>query len=318
MEYIQEITLDINSNQAYTVVSAKQGDSDSRGIHVYYTASGEEYQVNPNNSVALRVRKPDGHVIFNDASVQPDGSVIAMFSYQTLIVAGRAYADLVEFNPNGQTISTVSFILNIMSSPDINANAALSSDEFLYLKTFIDRGNSIIGLAQEWAVGSNGDQPVSQDNPAYNNNAKFYAEQGQAFASTAGYIAQAWAIGSRGNEPLEPTDPAYHNNALWWATAASSNADRAALSRQGIEDMTVTASPSTTASVDKTVNSSGIVNLNFNLPQGEIGDAVFITFDVDYSDGKLYMYKPQPNTLLQDINFAINSNGYLEVTVNAN
>ena len=132
MEYIQEITLDINSNQAYTVVGAKQGDSERRGVHVYFTASGEQYQINQNNSVALRVRKPDGHIVFNDASVQPDGSVIAMFSYQTLISAGRAYADLIEFGADGKTISTVSFILNIMSSPDIRASDILSSDEFLY------------------------------------------------------------------------------------------------------------------------------------------------------------------------------------------
>lgn len=45
------------------------------------------------------------------------------------------------------------------------------------------------------------------------------------------------------------------------------------------------------------------------------GDAAFITFDIDTSDGNLYMYKPDPDTLVEDVDFSVNtSNGNLEVT----
>jgi len=37
MEYVQELTLELNSNTAYTTVGAKQGDNNSRIIHVHLT-----------------------------------------------------------------------------------------------------------------------------------------------------------------------------------------------------------------------------------------------------------------------------------------
>ena len=62
---------------------------------------------------------------------------------------------------------------------------AISSNEFLYLKSFIDRGNEVIGEAQEWANGYNGDTPVPSSNPAYNNHSKYYSEISAAKASNA-------------------------------------------------------------------------------------------------------------------------------------
>ena len=81
LEYIQEITLDVNSNVAYSVVSAKQGDIDSRKLLVHFTKDGNEYPINENNSVALRLKKPDGHIVFNNCQVKDDGSVLVTFTY---------------------------------------------------------------------------------------------------------------------------------------------------------------------------------------------------------------------------------------------
>lgn len=101
MTYTQDITLDLNSNSAYVVVDAKQGDVNSRVLHVTYTQNGIPYLVNTNNSVMLRLRKPDGHVALNDATINLDGTVTVTFTYQCLTTSGRAYADLVEFNSGG-------------------------------------------------------------------------------------------------------------------------------------------------------------------------------------------------------------------------
>lgn len=317
MEYIQDLTLDVNSNQAYTVVSAKQGDVDSRGIRVYYTASGEEYLISTNNSVAFRVRKPDGHIAFNDTTINSDGSVTAMFTYQILAVAGRAYADLVEFSANGNTLSTVSFIIDIMASPNINADAALSSDEFLYLKSFIDRGNNIIGSAQEWANGYNGDTPVSSSNPAYNNNAKYWAEHAKSEIDEAGYLAEEWAVGTHNGQPISSSSQAYNNNSKYWSTQSKTYSDDAAASKKAIEDMTVSSETleySQEVSVEKTT-AGDVVNLNFKIPEGRPGNAAFVTFDVDYTDGNLYMYKPDIEGLVDEVDFSINSStGNLEVS----
>lgn len=75
MEYIQEITLDLNTHSAPLIVNAKQNDTDTRKLLVHYTKNGEEYKINTNNSVALRVRKPDMHLIFNNGVVNNNGTV---------------------------------------------------------------------------------------------------------------------------------------------------------------------------------------------------------------------------------------------------
>ena len=37
MQYVQEITLELNSNTAYTTIGAKQGDADTRVVKVHLT-----------------------------------------------------------------------------------------------------------------------------------------------------------------------------------------------------------------------------------------------------------------------------------------
>lgn len=70
-----------------------------------------------------------------------------------LAAAGRAYADIVIYNADESAIlSTVSFILNIMSAPDIAENAT-SSDEFLYLQQVTSNAQEVISSAQAWAMG---------------------------------------------------------------------------------------------------------------------------------------------------------------------
>lgn len=189
MTYTQEITLDLNANSAPPIVYAKQSDTESRQILVHFTQDDAEYLVNKNNSVALRVRKPDGKQIMDYAAINNDGTVTVTLTQQCLAAAGRAYADLAEFNSQGQILSTAPFVLNVVASPDVMGSEAISSDEFGYLASFIEQGAHVVGEAQEWANGYNGDTPVSSSNPAYHNNAKYYAEQAADIANNMGIIA---------------------------------------------------------------------------------------------------------------------------------
>ena len=235
MEYIQDIIFDLNLNTAPPIINAKQNDVNSRFLRVHYVRDGVPYDVDINNSVALRILKPDGKKIMDDALVQPDGSVLVTLTQQCLAAAGRAFADLVEINSLGQMLSTMSFIINIQPMPDVMDDTMISSDEFLYLKTFIDRGNSIIGEAQEWANGYNGDIPVSPDNPAYENNAKYWSEQAEEQVELAALNGEAWAEGTRNGAAVPSSDPAYHHNAKYWSEQADLNGEaRAEGTRNGI------------------------------------------------------------------------------------
>lgn len=327
MIYTQEITLDLNPNIASPIISAKQNDIDSRVLLVHYTQDGAEYKVSRSNSVALRLRKPDMHMIFNDGIINEDGTVSVELTRECLAVAGRAYADLVEFNSEGQTLSTSSFIINIQASPDVMGSEAVSSDEFLYLKSFIDKGMDIIGQAQEWVDGYNGDTPVEGKSK---NNAKYYSQRAEAWASgtidginvddedsaynnNAKYYvdsirdinreAQRWAIGTASNTQT----PSETNNAKYYAGVAEQKSEK-------IKNMQMNVIPGDALNIERTETDDSL-SFELTIPKSE---AAFVTFDVDYTNGELIMYRPDVESLSDEVDFAVNESGELEVSFNVN
>lgn len=164
MEYLQEIILELNSNTAYTTVGAKQGDNNTRKVRAFLTKNGVSYNLRDNNvnTAYFRFRKPDGKAIINLANVDQDNNYIEItLTAQTLAVAGRGYADIT-LQDGGDILSTVSFIIIIMASPQV-ASQAISSDEFGYLNATVEDANHIIYQAEAWAAGTRGGKPVYSD-----------------------------------------------------------------------------------------------------------------------------------------------------------
>lgn len=161
MQYTQEITLDLNSNTAYTTVGAKQGDNNSRVVSVHITKNGIDYDLQAEgvSSAYFRFRKPDGKAIINTATIDYSENVIKLvFTAQTLAASGRGYADITLLS-GSSILSTVSFIIIIMSSPQV-ANQAVSSDEFGYLNRVVEDATHTIYNAEAWAAGTRGGQDV--------------------------------------------------------------------------------------------------------------------------------------------------------------
>lgn len=161
MEFIQELTLELNSNTAYSTIGAKQGDNNSRVVKIYVTENGIDYNLNEHNvsSVYFRLRKPDGKAVINTATISEDGSYVnIVLTAQALAVAGRGYAD-VTLMSGSQILSTISFILLIMASPQI-AEQATSSNEFGYLNAVVEDATHTIYEAEAWAAGTRGGIPV--------------------------------------------------------------------------------------------------------------------------------------------------------------
>ena len=163
MTYQQEITLELNSNTAYTTVGAKQGDAYTREIIVHITADGIPWQIPSGVVASYRVRKPDGMAVWNEAIIR-DNTVVVTLSEETLSVAGRAYADIILYTNSGRAeiLSTVSFIIIIMSSPNIS-EAVASSNEFGYIQQVVDDANAIISESESWAIGTRSGVPVLGD-----------------------------------------------------------------------------------------------------------------------------------------------------------
>ena len=167
MEYTQEITLDVNSNTAYTVVGAKQSDSSSRIIIVHITKDGIPYIIDAGVTAYFRLKKPDGKAILNEAYIDYNNNTVqVVLTSQALAVHGRGYADIVLYSSNQEILSTVSFILLIMAMPDIT-NEVFSSNEFNYLQGIVDSANNIIYESEAWAAGTRSGVPVIGDSFSY-------------------------------------------------------------------------------------------------------------------------------------------------------
>lgn len=140
--YQQNILLDINSNQAYTVINAKQGDQNTRQLNITFTEDGVTRALSSGTELVFRLRKPDGTAVIltegtDTNNISRSGNIAQVtLSGQCLAAAGRGYADILEQVGSGdsrQIISAASFILNIMSAPNVLTN--LKSDN-QYAKLF--------------------------------------------------------------------------------------------------------------------------------------------------------------------------------------
>lgn len=85
-----------------------------------------------------------------------------------------------------------------------------------------------VGMAQNnaqrseaYATGTINGVAVTNTDPAYHNNSKYYAEtvaqEKVDAAQNKSIDAEAWANGTRNGQPVPSTDPAYHNNSKYWS-----------------------------------------------------------------------------------------------------
>lgn len=212
VNYVQDLILDLNANNAYTTVSAKQFDN-ARYLRIFLTKNNIAYNVDPSHNFYFRMRKPDGHAIINPAMVQfdsigPDNIVTdenssciyVQLTEQCLATAGRGYADIVEYDATGAIVSSIPFILNIMSAPNVG-NDLTSSSEFEQLTELVARSQEVIEDAEAWGAGTRHNEPIGPGDDAYHNNAKYYSEQ------AAWHINTITELEVDGNELAPGTPP---------------------------------------------------------------------------------------------------------------
>lgn len=167
MIYSQDITLDLNTKTSYYVLGAKQGDANSRIIRIFITEDGNKYIIPARTVAYFRLRKPDGKVILNEATIDyVTNTVSVLLTGQALAASGRGYADVTLYGSQQEVLSTVSFVLLIMSAPNV-VGEAVSSNEFGYLQTVVDNANATINESEAWAVGTRSGIPVTANNFEY-------------------------------------------------------------------------------------------------------------------------------------------------------
>lgn len=163
MEFISDIILDVNSNTAYTVIGAKQGDNDTRIVNAHLVQNGQPYIIDSGAKATFRFRKPDGKAVMNDAIIEDrsQGLIKIGLTNQALAVAGRGYGDIV-LTKNREILSTVSFIVVIMSAPQV-LSEIVSSNEFGYIEDIVSSARDTIYESEAWAKGTRAGAPVASE-----------------------------------------------------------------------------------------------------------------------------------------------------------
>ena len=117
-----------------------------------------------------------------------------------------------------------------VTDPECDDSHAPDDPNFSILEQLIAEVEEFDSDAEAYAVGTRGGEPVEEGDPAYHNNAKYYAENLEVEVEEQVERAEAWATGTKGGVPVSESDPQYHNNAKYYAEQADTSADNAATS----------------------------------------------------------------------------------------
>lgn len=155
-----------------------------------------------------------------------------------------------------------------MAAPDV-ASTATSSDEFQKLNELVSRSDELIAQAEAWARGTKNNMDVGS--AAYEQDTNVTAANFEA--------KKPFLFIKDGNDyvPLDPSATFDATETYYALSVGSDNnakyySEQAQIAKEGIEDLTVssqTLPAGSSASVEKTIDQqTGIVNLEFGLPQG--------------------------------------------------
>ena len=90
----KNISLDFYNNNR-VVINAIQYDTESRYINITCTDYGKKVSLNSSEvSAFVRYKKSDGNDIFNDTTIQDDGTIQMLLTQQMLAATGTQTADL--------------------------------------------------------------------------------------------------------------------------------------------------------------------------------------------------------------------------------
>lgn len=136
---IPEISVDIWKDK-YVHLSTKQMDN-ARYILITVTDNLIQKKIDLSSTVNIRIKKPDGKAIFDEATVIEDGRVLVKLTDQIVAVSGCAEMDL-QIQNGDNVISTNIIHLDILSTPYPNSTI-ISTNEFDVLNQVIAESKKI-------------------------------------------------------------------------------------------------------------------------------------------------------------------------------
>lgn len=125
MNYTEhKFTLDVNQTASQVALSVKKGDT-ARRLRISLVESGYPYHMTKDCYAAFSAKKPDGHVIFNNCTIE--NCVISYdFTEQTVAAVGLMNCEVIVYGARGRQLTSASFDIIV---EDSNYSAVESSSE---------------------------------------------------------------------------------------------------------------------------------------------------------------------------------------------
>ena len=187
------LSLNVSSASVPPTLHMKQWDSNSRSIVAALFSGASPFNIPSGSSVMVRFRKPDGTGGLYDATesgapvVFAGNTVTAPVAAQMLSVPGVVVAQIEVYSSATEEslayrLASFCFFVDVEKSayPD---DTIISSDYYNILSESIQQALQYSQISQSsakdaeaWAVGQRGGVDVPSTDPAYNNSAKYWAQ----------------------------------------------------------------------------------------------------------------------------------------------
>ena len=145
MEYIKEIAVDLAGEMLFEYITAVQGDNNSRFVKVTLLSNAQPYTVPSGSTAVIRCKKPDGTSVFNEATINEDGTITAELTEQMLAAIGNCRCEISLYGADKSNLTSVPFIVKVTSAA-VNPNIT-SSDEFTAFVNALSKVENISSIA---------------------------------------------------------------------------------------------------------------------------------------------------------------------------
>ena len=143
MKYTEhKFTLDVNQTASQVSISVKKGDT-ARRLLIHLTESGYPYHLSDECYAVFTAKKPDGHVIFNDCTID-DCTICYDFTDQTVPVSGLIECEIVLYGSGGKQLTSAGFHMIVEDTIYDTETKVESADEFNALAELIARVQALI------------------------------------------------------------------------------------------------------------------------------------------------------------------------------
>ena len=238
----QSINLNLITGQVLPRVNASQYDNNTRTLTMYLYDGELTFNIPNGVSGYIQGTKPDRTGFQYLATVAAGSNVVTFdITEQMTAVAGDVTCELVLVDGDDR-IATVNFILHVEPAA-LSDDTVISETDLPLIEEaaelaqqiggFIEQMDADAAKSEAFGAGTVNGVPVTSDNPAYENNAKYYSDEAAASASGVAQLkedSEAYAVGTRNGVPVTSGDATYHNNAKYYANAASGSASTAVAS----------------------------------------------------------------------------------------